>query len=120
MLTELYDGRVTKAAHLPLQRAKGLGVRPRHRKHGFNHGVVVVATAGNRPHSGRIQPSLHEKTVIDVNADDLPEYHVTSRRASVEVVESHNSEKFAFERAGRCGNPRRLHQPARSRLKAGP
>ena len=59
---------------------RGSGGRPRHREYAFDHGVFVVAAAGDRPHGGRVQLAIPDKPVVDMHADDLSEHDMAVER----------------------------------------
>src|SRR3989304_3373058 len=96
----------------------GSGARPSHRKHALDHGVLVVAAAGDRLHRGGVEPTIDNEAVVDMHADHLAEHDMAVDRLAVGGFHGDDLDQLAFERAGRRLDPRRPGQPPRGRLPA--
>ena len=58
-------------------------LRARHREHGLDRRVVLVAAAGERAGAGRVETAVDKKTLIDMEGDDLAEReHRAGQRAA--------------------------------------
>src|SRR5215475_13492277 len=79
--------------------------------------VVVIAGAHDRPHRAGVEQTFANKPLVDIHPDHLAEYHMAVGGTALIVGERHGLQPFAFERARRRCNPRRLDKPRRGRRK---
>src|SRR5450631_1927114 len=85
--------------------------RPGERKYALDHGIFVIAAAGDRLHGRGIEPAIDDETVVDMDADHLAEYDVAIDRHAVGRFHGDDLDELAFERAWRGGYSRRFDQP---------
>src|SRR5882672_10016 len=70
---------------------------PRDRENLVHDGIVGVAAARDRRHRRGIETAVFDETVVDVDADDLPEHDVAMRRLAVEIDHLDDLQQLALE-----------------------
>src|SRR5258707_11190592 len=77
--------------------------------------IVVVAGTHDRPHGTGVEQSVTNETLVDMDSDNLTEYHMAVGWTAIIVGEGDGLHPLALKCARRCRDPRRLDEPRRRR-----